>query len=79
MGGARRATIAGGADLSYSEDVMTDQELKDLVASLAGQQAETWRQIQETDRQLKETHRELRESDGQFELQVPEGFAARAF
>ena len=39
---------------------MTDEELKDLVASLAVAQRETDRQLKETDRQLKETDRQLR-------------------
>jgi hypothetical protein len=38
---------------------MTDDELKELVASLAIAQKETDRQIKETDRQLKETDRRL--------------------
>ena len=40
--------------------LMTDEELKDLVASLAVAQRETDRQLKETDRQLKETDRQLR-------------------
>jgi hypothetical protein len=39
---------------------MTDQELKELVASLAVSQKETDRQLKETDRQLKETDRQLK-------------------
>ncbi|MGH8557563.1 MAG: DUF3782 domain-containing protein [Methylococcales bacterium] len=39
---------------------MTDDELKELVASLAVSQKETDRQLKETDRQLKETDRQLR-------------------
>ena len=39
---------------------MTDEELKELVASLAVAQRETDRQLKETDRQLKETDRQLR-------------------
>ena len=38
---------------------MSDQELKDLVASLAIAQAETDKQLKETDKQLKETDRKL--------------------
>ena len=38
---------------------MTDQELKDLVASLAIAQAETDKQLKKTDKQLKETDRKL--------------------
>ncbi|MDT8406639.1 MAG: DUF3782 domain-containing protein [Methylococcales bacterium] len=52
---------------------MTDDELKDLVASLAISQRETDRQIcklqaaqQETDRQLKETDRQLKKTDHQL-------------
>jgi hypothetical protein len=40
---------------------VTDEELKELVASLAVAQRETDRQLKETDRQLKETDRELKE------------------
>ena len=40
---------------------MTDQELKDLVASLAVSQKETDRQLRETDRQLRETDKQLAE------------------
>ena len=36
---------------------MTDEELKELVASLAVAQRETDRQLKETGRQLKETDR----------------------
>jgi uncharacterized protein YjaG (DUF416 family) len=53
---------------------VTDQELKELVGSLAVAQRETDRQLKETDRQLKETDREVkktaevvRESAVQFE------------
>ena len=42
---------------------MTDEELKELVASLAVAQRETDRQLKETDRQLKETDRQLKETD----------------
>jgi len=42
---------------------MTDQELKDLVASLAVAQAETEKQIKETSEQLKETDKQLKETD----------------
>ncbi len=40
---------------------MTDQELKDLVASLAVSQAKTDRQLQQTDRQLQQTDRLVQE------------------
>ena len=40
---------------------MTDQELRDLVASLAKSQQETDRQLQETDRQLQESARRFEE------------------
>lgn len=42
---------------------MTDQELKDLVASLAVSQAETYQQIQETNKQMKETDKQMKETD----------------
>ena len=45
---------------------MTDEELKELVASLAVAQRETDRQLKETDRQLKETDRQLKETDRQL-------------
>ena len=45
---------------------MTDEELKELVASLAIAQRETDRQLKETDRQLKETDRQLKETDRQL-------------
>lgn len=65
---------------------MTDQELRDLVASLAvaqqetdrqqqetaRQQKETALQQQETDRQLKETDRQLKETDLQLRKQLKE-------
>ena len=58
---------------------MTDQELKDLVASLAIAQQETGLHIaelrkaqQETDRQLKETDRQLKETDRQLRQQLKE-------
>lgn len=41
---------------------MTDKELKELVASLAGAQQETDRQLQETNRQLQATDRQLQET-----------------
>jgi hypothetical protein len=44
---------------------MTDQELKDLVASLARSQAETDRQMKETDRQMKETDRRIEQVNKQ--------------
>ena len=39
---------------------MTDQELKDLVASLAVSQAETKKRFKETDKQFKETDKQLK-------------------
>jgi len=45
---------------------MTDQELRDLVASLAVAQAETDKQLKETDKQLKETDKQLKETDRQL-------------
>lgn len=51
---------------------MTDEELKDLVASLALSQQETDRQLKETDRQLKETDRHLKETDRQLRRQLKE-------
>jgi len=49
---------------------MTDQELKDLVASLAVSQAETSRLIKEmskeTDKQIKETNEQLKKTDEQL-------------
>ncbi|GBU24094.1 hypothetical protein R83H12_00720 [Fibrobacteria bacterium R8-3-H12] len=42
---------------------MTDQELKDLVASLAVQGMETDRRMQETDRKMQETDRLFKELD----------------
>jgi hypothetical protein len=42
---------------------VTDEELKELVGSLAVAQKETDRQLKETDRQLKETDRQLKETD----------------
>lgn len=42
---------------------MTDEELKQLVASLAIQSRETDRQLRETDRLLQETARQLKETD----------------
>lgn len=39
---------------------MTDQELKDLVASLAVSQAETEKRFKETDKQFKETDKQLK-------------------
>ena len=43
-----------------TDDHRSDEELKDLVASLAVAQKETDQQLKETDRQLKETDRQLR-------------------
>ena len=51
---------------------MTDEELKELVASLAVAQRETDRQLKETDRQLKETDRQLKETDRQLRKQLKE-------
>jgi hypothetical protein len=45
---------------------MTDEELKELVASLAVAQKQTDIQLRETDRQLKETDRQLKETDLQI-------------
>ena len=45
---------------------MTDDELKQLVASLAISQKETDKQIKETDRQFKETDRQFKETDKQL-------------
>ena len=42
---------------------MTDQELRDLVASIAKMQAETARQMVETDRKMAETDRKMAETD----------------
>jgi hypothetical protein len=46
---------------------MTDDELKELVASLAIAQKETDRQLQETGLQLKETDKQLKETDRQLQ------------
>jgi hypothetical protein len=46
---------------------MTDQELKDLVASLAVSKMETDRQMQATDRQMQETDRRMQETDRQMQ------------
>ena len=51
---------------------MTDDELKELVASLAIAQKETDRQLQETDKQLRETDRQLQETGLQLRLQLQE-------
>jgi seryl-tRNA synthetase len=40
---------------------MTDQELKDLVASLAISKAQTDEQLRETDKQMQETNKEMQE------------------
>ena len=45
---------------------MTDEELKELVASLAESQRETDRQLRETDRQLQATDRQLQATDRQI-------------
>lgn len=52
--------------------MMTDEELKELVASLAVSQKETDRQLRQTDRQLKETDRQLKETDLQLTQQIKE-------
>ncbi len=46
---------------------MTDDELKELVASLAIAQKETDRQLQETGLQLRETDKQLQETDKQLQ------------
>ena len=46
---------------------MTDQELKDLVASLAISQQETDKQMKETDKQMKETDKKLQRLSEQSE------------
>ena len=46
---------------------MTDDELKELVASLAIAQKETDRQLQETGLQLRETDKQLKETDRQLQ------------
>ena len=58
---------------------MTDEELKEIVASIAVEhrelvvaQKETDRQLKETDRQLKETDRQLKETDSQLKAQASE-------
>ncbi|MGK5092636.1 DUF3782 domain-containing protein [Deltaproteobacteria bacterium TL4] len=51
---------------------MTDQELKELVASLAIAQKETDRQLKETDQQLKETSREMKEKTAETDRQLKE-------
>ena len=48
---------------------MTDDALKELVASLALAQKETDKQLRETDRQLQETGLQLKETDKQLRLQ----------
>ncbi|MCI0389990.1 MAG: DUF3782 domain-containing protein [Acidobacteria bacterium] len=45
---------------------MTDQELRDLVASIAKSQAETARQMAETDRKMAETDRKMAETARQM-------------
>ena len=45
---------------------MTDNELKELVASLAVQGRETDRRMQETDRRMQETDRRMQETDRQI-------------
>jgi len=51
---------------------MTDQELKDLVASFAEDRKDLWRLIRETDQQMKESDRRREESDRQFNLRMEE-------
>ncbi|MCI0654191.1 MAG: DUF3782 domain-containing protein [Methylococcaceae bacterium] len=51
---------------------MTDDELKEIVASLAVSQKETDRQLKETDRHLKETDRQLKETGRQLGRQLKE-------
>lgn len=45
---------------------MTDQELKDLVASLAISQAETSEQMRKTDEQMKKTDEQMKKTDEQM-------------
>ncbi|MFZ2967470.1 MAG: hypothetical protein WA080_00275, partial [Sulfuricurvum sp.] len=45
---------------------MTDQELKDLVASLAISQAKTDEQMKKTDEQMKKTDEQMKETDYQI-------------
>ncbi|MDD2724586.1 MAG: DUF3782 domain-containing protein [Methylovulum sp.] len=45
---------------------MTDDDLKQLVASLAVAQQETDKQLRETDKQLRQTDKQLRETDKQL-------------
>ncbi|MGH9769308.1 MAG: DUF3782 domain-containing protein [Blastocatellia bacterium] len=45
---------------------MTDQELRDLVASIAKSQAETARQMVETDRKMAETDRQIKQVNKQL-------------
>ena len=55
---------------------MTDQELKDLVASLAVAQAETNEQLRKTDEQLRKTDEQIRKNtEGLEKLQVMFGNA----
>jgi hypothetical protein len=62
--------VGGAADLvkSTAQEVrlVTDQELRDIVASLAESQKETARMQAETDRQMKETDRQMKETDRQM-------------
>jgi len=51
---------------------MTDQELKDLVASLAVANRELDKQMRETDRQMRETREQMRETDRQMREQMRE-------
>jgi hypothetical protein len=54
------------APFANSVSIVTDEELKELVASLAVAQKETDRQLKETDRQLKETDGQLKDTDRQL-------------
>ncbi len=51
---------------------MTDQELKDLVASLAIAQAKTDKQLAKTDKQLAETDKQIRTSQAKTDKQLAE-------
>ena len=52
----------GGIYITFGEILMTDNELKELVASLAVMQKETGEQLRETGEQLRETTESLRET-----------------
>ena len=49
---------------------MTDQELRDLVASLAISQAKTDEQLKKTDEQLKKTDEQLKKSEQDFNRRI---------